>query len=299
MSYINNFLTQNPNARSIAYLFLSAFLFSIMAACTKILAQRLGTLELTLFRSIITVILVLVSFLTIPLKTYPNKGKPFVLFSRGFFGATALIAYFYNIREIPLATAFTLSQTTPIFIACLSILILKKRVRFMSWVAIFLGFVGVVALYPPHVEHFSFTIAFFGIYSGLGSAFAYLSIAELKSVYEERIVILSFGISGVIFSLIFIPFAQSLGHFASFHMPTMQEWIYIIIMGISATLAQFYLTKAYSNGQATILAPLGYINILFVLIWGVALGDSLPDLLGFMGIFLIVCGGYLSIRSGR
>ncbi|MGP1449763.1 MAG: DMT family transporter [Wolinella sp.] len=282
-------------SKSVGYILLSCLCFSIMGAIVKLLGERLSGIELAFWRNAFGVLVVGISLLLNPPKS--PHGRPFMLFMRGFFGASALIAYFYNITQIPLSTAFTLTQTVPFFIAIFSSLWLGARVGIMTWVVIALGFIGVLLLYPPNTEGFTLTIALLGVYSGAGAAAAYLAISELKNYYDYREIILSLTLSGTILPLAILYFSGDV--FGGFTMPESSEWAWILLLGVVATLGQVYLTKGYANGDATILGVVSYTTIILTIFWGVCLGDPLPSALGIAGILLIIAGGLLSTKMSR
>ena len=76
-------------------------------------------------------------------------------------------------------------------------------------------------------------------------------------------------------------------------MPKANDWLIIILLGIFATLAQIYMTKAYSFAKAGIIGTISYSNIVFSIILGLVLGDTFPSLLIVFGIILIVISGIL------
>ena len=99
----------------IVYMLISALCFATMGVFTKLLSSNLSSLEVVFFRNLIGIILIYISVLKSPLKNI--GGKPLLLFFRGFIGFLALLAFFYNIANIPLANAMIFSQTSPIFTA--------------------------------------------------------------------------------------------------------------------------------------------------------------------------------------
>ena len=85
--------------------------------------------------------------------------------------------------------------------------------------------------------------------------------------------------------------------FAKFIMPEGIIWVYIVGMGLFATLAQVYMTKAYGESQAGIIGAVSYTNIVFSIVVGLILGDDLPDFMMILGIVFIVTGGLLVAKS--
>jgi drug/metabolite transporter (DMT)-like permease len=80
-------------------------------------------------------------------------------------------------------------------------------------------------------------------------------------------------------------------------MPSGVVWLYVLAMGILATLAQVYMTKAYGASKAGIIGAVSYTNIPFSILVGLFLGDSLPGIITTSGIVLIITAGILVAKA--
>jgi len=279
---------------------IASFTFAIMGAFAKLAAQHMSSLEVVFFRNIAGVILIGIAILKKPMTH--QGGKPFLLFFRGFMGFVALLAFFYNIAHIPLGDAMTYSKTSPIFTAIFAWLFLHEKLSLKGWGAVLLGFVGIVFITQPSGLGFS-KYDLLGIFSGVGAALAYTSIRELKKYYDTRAIVLSFmgvGTVGPILLFLISPyvnFPELDFIFSEFIMPQGIVWVYVIAMGLFATLSQVLMTKAYGETKAGIVGAVSYTNILFSIIVGVMLGDALPSLTTTFGIILIVIAGVMVARA--
>jgi drug/metabolite transporter (DMT)-like permease len=284
----------------VKYMLIASFTFAIMGAFAKLASQSMPSLEVVFFRNVAGVILVGLAIMKTPM--VHQGGKPFLLFFRGFMGFTALLAFFYNIAHIPLGDAMTYSKTSPIFTAIFAFLFLSEKLSIKGWGAIFLGFIGILFITQPSGIGFS-KYDLLGIFSGIGAALAYTSIRELKTYYDTRAIVLSFMLTGTIGPIILFVVSSyvqidaldfMLGKFV---MPEGIVWFYVIGMGLLATVSQLLMTKAYSHTKAGIVGAVSYSNILFSIMVGVLLGDSLPSLVTAFGILLIVLAGILVARA--
>jgi drug/metabolite transporter (DMT)-like permease len=262
-----------------------------MGAFAKLASQSLSSLEVVFFRNLAGVILIGIAVLKKPM--IHEGGKPLLLLFRGTMGFLALLAFFYNIAHISLGDAMTYSKTSPIFTAIFAWLFLNEKLSLKGWGAILLGFVGILFITQPNGIGFS-KYDILGIFSGVGAALAYTSIRELRNFYDTRAIVLSFmgvGTVGPIILFLISPYFKipeldfMLGEFV---MPEGIVWVYVIGMGVFATISQMLMTKAYSETKAGIVGAISYTNILFSIIVGVMLGDSLPSMLTSFGIALIV-----------
>jgi drug/metabolite transporter (DMT)-like permease len=286
--------------QGVLYMLISAICLSFMGAIAKILAGHLPTIEIVFFRNVIGVFLISLTFFKLPLNQ--EGGKPLLLFFRALIGLIAMLSFFYNIANITLSDAVTYSRMSPIFTAIFAFWFLKEKIGKKGWLAILLGFVGMIFVMQPNGFQFE-KAHIFGILNAVCAALAFTSIRELRKYYDTRIIVLSFmGIGTIIpiISMILSSYYQN--DFFSFMMgefimPKSFDWIYIIGMGISASFGQMYMTKAYGITRAGIVGAAGYSVIIFSLIIGLILGDSLPNILGFVGILAIISGGILIARE--
>ncbi len=286
--------------KGVKYMLIASFTFAIMGAFAKLASQSMSSLEVVFFRNIAGVILIGYAVYKTPLKQV--GGKPLLLFFRGFMGFVALLAFFYNIAHISLGDAMTYSKTSPIFTALFAFFFLKEELGVKGWIAIFIGFIGIVFITQPSGVGFS-KYDLLGIFSGVGAALAYTSIRELKNYYDTKAIVLSFMLTGTIGPIILFMVSPYLNMpeldfmFGKFVMPEGVVWVYVIAMGLFATLSQVLMTKAYGETKAGIVGAVSYTNILFSILVGLFLGDAFPSLSTSFGIVLIVFAGLLVARA--
>ena len=292
-------IIKNLNA-GVKYMLIASFTFAIMGAFAKLASAHMSSLEVVFFRNIAGVFLVGIAVLKKPM-THVG-GKPFLLFFRGFMGFTALLAFFYNIANIPLGDAMTYSKTSPIFTAIFAFIFLHEKLSLKGWIAIGVGFVGILFITQPTGVGFS-KYDLLGIFSGIGAALAYTSIRELRNYYDTRAIVLSFMLTGTIGPIILFLISPYLSipeldfMLGEFVMPQGIVWLYVIAMGVFATISQILMTKAYGETKAGIVGAVSYTNILFSILVGLMLGDALPSLITSFGIVLIVLAGVMVARA--
>ena len=284
----------------VKYMLIASFTFAIMGAFAKLSSEYMSSLEVVFFRNVAGVILIGLAVLKKPLVS--KGGKPWLLFFRGFMGFTALLAFFYNIAHIPLGDAMTFSKTSPIFTAIFAWLFLQEKLSLKAWGAIGIGFVGILLITQPSGVGLS-KYDMLGIFSGVGAALAYTSIRELRNYYDTRAIVLSFmgvGTLGPIILFLISPYLDVEGFdfiFGEFIMPSGIVWFYVIGMGVFATISQLLMTKAYGETKAGIVGAVSYSNIVFSIIVGMMLGDSLPNMVTLSGICLIIFAGIIVARA--
>ena len=292
--------TINNMNKGVKYMLIASFTFAIMGAFAKLASQSMSSLEVVFFRNIAGVILVGYAVYKSPLKQI--GGKPFLLFFRGFMGFVALLAFFYNIANIPLGDAMTYSKTSPIFTAIFAFLFLHEKLSLKAWLAVFVGFIGIVFITQPSSVGFT-KYDLLGIFSGVGAALAYTSIRELRNFYDTKAIVLSFMVTGTIGPVILFVISPYISYpeldfmLGAFVLPKGIVWLYVIAMGVFATISQLLMTKAYGETKAGIVGAVSYTNILFSILVGLFLGDALPSLSTTFGIVLIVFAGVMVARA--
>ena len=284
--------------KGILFMFASALISALNGAMAKILSQDMSALEIVFFRNMIGVALVLYALKHTPPKL--TGGKIHLLFTRGLFGFSAMILFFYTITVIPLGEAITLNKTSPLFVTLLAYYLLHEHLSTRTAIALVVGFVGVIFITQP----FGMSISYehmLGVMGGFFAAAAYTTIKKIKDIYDSRIIVLSFvGVGSLLPALLFLiaPFIEVnqklLFLFPEFIVPSsLYLWLMILFMAIISTLSQWFLTKAYSSSNLSIIGVISYTNIPFAIGFGFILGDAFPDFLSFCGIALIILGGVL------
>lgn len=293
-------MEQNDTNLAIKYMLIASLLFAFTGGFAKELSNYMSSIEVVFFRNISGVIIVFYAIYKSPLNQ--KGGRPLLLMSRGLVGFSALLMYFYNIANIPLAEAITFSKTSPIFTAIFSYLLLREKLSAFAWSGIFVGFFGVLFITGFDITSLDKT-DWLGILSGVGAGLAYTSIRELKNYYDTKVIVLSFMLAGTIGPIILM----IIGEFyttpmldwvvAPFIMPTGFAWVLILGLGLSATFMQIYMTKAYSLAKGGIVGTVGYSNIIFSIIIGMMLGDDFPSTIILTGIGFIILSGIMVTKK--
>ncbi len=282
-------------------MFFSSLISAVTGAAAKMLSDDMSALEIVFFRNLFGMI-----FIVAALKHTPSKlkgGKPMLLLWRGIFGFSALLLFFYTITSIPLGEAITLNKTSPLFVTVLAFFILHQRLSYIGIFALICGFFGVALITKPLGLQIGFA-HFLGLLGGFFAAAAYTTIGKIKHIYDSRMIVLSFMTTGVVAPLLLFAVAsfytnEALGFMLTpFVTPTsFGVWSLLLLIGTTATLSQWLLTKAYSSTNAAVIGVVSYINIPFAILFGTFLGDKIPDFYTVLGITLIVISGIL-VKKG-
>lgn len=273
---------------------ISALLGALNGATAKLLSESMDPLEIVFYRNLLGFFIILFSLKKFSVSI--DSSKLHLLFLRGLFGALAMVLFFYTIATIPLGEAVVLNKTSPFFVTILAYYLMKESISLRTFFALIIGFLGVLFIMKPFGVEVSFE-HFLGVLGGFFAAAAYATIKKIKDIYDARVIMLSFMGVGMLIPLGLFLFT-SFVHFKIHTDPFV--WALIGFMAIISTTSQWFLTRAYSISQASIIGVVSYTNIPFAIGFGVLLGDMFPDIYSFIGISLIVLGGILvSMKASK
>ncbi|MBS4007590.1 MAG: DMT family transporter [Clostridium sp.] len=274
--------------KGIFYMVMSSLFFAAMAAAVK-LAGDLPAMEKVFFRN-------LVGFFVSGLIIW-HSGRGFAgsdkraLFYRSLFGFLGLVSYFYAIDRLPLANAVILNQMNPFIVLVLAFLFLREKIVKMQWLAIMVAILGVFLIVKPGTGY-QLLPALAGLLSAFFTAAAYTVIRHLRASDHPQIIVFYFtGFS----TFATLPFMLVRG----FVMPDFFQLQVLLVVGVTATIAQFFMTHAYRYGEASELSIYSYGNTIFAMFIGMLLWREFPDALGYAGVFFVFTGAYLNWRVNR
>jgi drug/metabolite transporter (DMT)-like permease len=270
------------------WMLIAGFLFGWMGVFVKLGASHFSHVELVFYRSFIGLLSVylIMRHQRVSVATLHWRSH----FWRGLSGSIALALFFYCITVLPLATAVTLNYTAPLFLTIFTMLVFKDKFHLPLTVAITLGFCGVVLLLRPTLQQDQLLPGLLGLISGFLAGIAYLNVKHLGLIGEpETRTVFYFSLIASIGSGVWMIFG-------AVHSITWQGFAILLGLGVSATLAQLAMTRAYRVGRTLVVGSMAYSTILFASLFGMMLwGETLP-LTGWMGMALIIAGGVISLK---
>jgi len=268
------------------WMLVAAFMFACMGVLVKFGAVYFSSTELVFYRSLFGVWMtyLIIRYYRLPVATPHWRVHCW----RGISGLVSLLMFFYCLTELPLATAMSLNYTWPLFVALFSTLILKERMHWPLICAILAGFAGVILLLQPTLPEDHWVTGLLGIASGFFAAIAYINVKQLGNLGEsEWHVVFYFTLISTLATglwLLFTAFNPINWHGLSLLLGT----------GITATLAQLAMTRAYHKGATLVVTSLGYSTVLFASLWDIVLWNELLPPVAWSGMGLIIFGGLSS-----
>ena len=268
----------------------ASFLFACMGVCVKFASQTHSAVEITFYRSFISLILMfgLVRLNGVPLATPHLRWQV----TRGTVGFIALFAYFYAITLLPLATAVTLNYTSAIFLALyLGFAGMQLRKGIMG--ALVLGLVGVVMLLKPTLHADQLVGGLIGLASGVMAGMAYFSVRELGARGEPEMRTVFY------FSLVSSVGAGAWLLFSNIHAIDLRSGLLLLGVAGFATVAQLAMTRAFTRGKTLMSAALAYSTVIFSSLFGMAFWGEVLDASAWAAIGLIILSGVAATHFSR
>ena len=263
-------------------------LFSLMDAGMKLLSAHYPSLQVAALRGASSLPLVLLwALATTGWRPLLRVRWPLHLL-RGGLGVAMIACFVYALRTLPLSTAYAIFFVAPLLITALSVPILRERVGPRRWLAIAVGFAGVVVVLRPSGEGMLTMAGFAVLVAALGYAVSAITVRVLaRSDSNQAMVVWVLAIMAAGAGLLAAPG----------WLPLRGEDAWLIAgVGISGALGQWAITEAFRLGEASLLAPLEY----SALAWGVgldlALWGVLPDAVTWLGAAIIVASGLYLLR---
>jgi drug/metabolite transporter (DMT)-like permease len=267
---------------------LASFLFATMGVCVKLASAHYHFGEIVLYRGV-TGSLMMLAVARWQRGTVATS-VPAMHFWRCLSGTLALMAWFYAIGNLPLATAMTLNYMSSVWMAMFliggAVMLGSARVDGRLIATVLIGFAGVGLILRPTIEHDQLWHGLVGLVSGMISATAYLQVTALGRAGEpEYRIVFYFSLGGAVAGVL-TSLATGFSPHASW-----QGVALLLAVGLLATIAQLMMTRAYSTGRPLVNASLQYLGIAFSFGYGVLLFDDRVTWMALAGMGLIVIAG--------
>ncbi|WP_170588267.1 DMT family transporter [Ruegeria arenilitoris] len=269
------------------------FLFTAMSALVKALSADFPPGQMVFFRSLFAVPVIVAWLIS---RGELAQGfvvkKPMGHFWRGVLGTTAMGLTFTGLSLLPLPEVTAIGYATPIFTLILAALLLGERIRLIRIGAVAIGLLGVLIMIWPRLGSADLgTGATIGALCVLGATmargFVQIHIRQLVQVDHPAAIVFYFSMTATLLSALTV--------FWGWTMPTLNQLLILITMGLIGGVAQILVTSSYRFGQASMLAPYDYTSMLFAIFIGYVWFDELPTLAILLGAALVIAGNAVVI----
>ena len=276
----------SKNQLGFLYMFLSVCAFSIMDLIVK-WSEHYPLGEVLFFRGFFGL---LFYFFIIPrerLKDFYYTKRAGLHFLRCIFGLIALLAIFTALRNLPLATVVSISFAAPIFTTIFSIFFLSEKVGFFRWLAVFVGFIGIIIITEPGFSSLNIYYVYPIIFC-LGLSYVAIAIRQLSTTEPVWLIAFNFSAAITLTSIFTIPFGWI--------MPNIKDLILLSLIGVFGGVANLWLSQSYKFSEVSLVTPLKYLALVFAIIFGFFIWDEVPTFKTLTGAFLVIISSVIIFR---
>ena len=269
--------------RAILAILFSVSCFSVLNALSKTLTRDYPVAEVVWARYIVAFVLMIVLFMPrsgLNLFRWHNIGHQAV---RGLLLFFSSCLYFHGLVHMPLASAASISLTSPLIVTALSSRFLGEAVGVRRWIAVGVGFAGALIVVRPGDANFQWASLLI-VASTVCSAFYQLYSRRYGRVERPDASATMATIVGSVVAAPMLPFDWITPAFG---------WDLVLFLGLGAMAAigHYFLTVAYRLAPAAVVAPFNYVQLLGAVILGYLVFGNFPDFWTWVGAAVIVCSG--------
>jgi len=277
-------------SRGVLAMFVAVAAFSFMDALLKLFAANYPPLQVTAIRGAASL-----PFVLLPLwytgrlaELRPKRVGLHLL--RGVLGVLMLAGFVFALREASLAAVYSLYMGAPLLIAAIAAWWLGEKVDGARWFAIIIGFIGVLVILQPRAD---------GLPLLAGLAAGVSAVCYALAAIIGRVLTRSDHSSAIVFSFLFIMTLIA----AALALPAWvtirsEDYLLIVAVGGFGAAGQHYITEAFRQAPASVVAPIEYTALL----WGIVIDffawSILPNVTMLGGATLVVAAGlYVTWRE--
>jgi len=213
--------------------------------------------------------------------------RPVLHFKRCLAGLIALVSIFVALRNLPLATVVSISFAAPIFITIFSIFLLNEKVGLYRWMAVLVGFLGIIFITEPGFSSLN-VYYIYPIIFCLGLSYVAIAIRKLSST--EPAWLISFFFSFSIMLLSFLSFYQG------WILPSLLDLFLLSMVGILGGIANLWLSQSYKYSEVSLVSPLKYLGLVFAIIFGYFIWNEIPTSKTLLGALLVIVSSIIIFR---
>ena len=245
---------------SIILMIISGFSFVVMHSAVKFLSDQIHIFEITFLRC------ALVAFVLAPMIFKEGKSslitkQPKFQIYRIITNSIAMLCFFYGLTLTTLAEVTALNLTVPIFTTLLAFLFLNEKLKKHRLSALFIGFLGAIIVLRPDIS-----INIGGVLILISALIWSVSLIFIKKLTETDSPVTISLYAGV--GMIPATFVAAYPYLI---MPNLYQFLIILFIAVTGTIAQTLLNSAFKRGQLAILLPFDYLK----LIWSVLIGYTI------------------------
>ena len=242
------------------------------------------TFQLVLFRSSGSL---LITFGLLNLKKIPKWGnQKKILTLRAIVGVSSMVLFFWGIHYISIGSAVTLRYVSPIFAGILAVFLLNEVIKPLQWFFFIMAFTGVFLIKNYNSSGSNFGVLLV-LLAAFFSAIVYILISKIGKKDHPLVVVYYFMLVAVM--------VGGVGSFFSWKTPSKEDFVLLSSLGLFGFFGQYFMTKAFQNAEAHMIAPFKYVEVIFTILFGFFVLKETYYIYQLLGTFLVIFGLILNV----
>ena len=276
------------NRGKAAALFLTAItLLATMDVIVKLASSSLSTPQIVWGRYVAQVVAIILIAPAGVLACVRSK-VPGMHVARALFMFAANFAFMAALRYLPLAEANVIGLASPLLLTALTYPVLGEKVGIGRWIAVALGFTGVLIVLQPGTALFQWA-AVLPLMMAIGAAFYHVTTPFIARVEDPALSIYFLGVIGAVVMSAIVPWFWT--------QPDLLGWTMLLVIGVLGTIGHILIVRAFAYAPASMLAPFFYVHLIWATIYGWFIFGDLPNLPTIIGGALIIATGIYVYRT--
>lgn len=299
----------NSNIKGVIFLIIAALIISIQNIAIKLIGGDYSALEIVAVRSLVALPFTILFFRFEGGRGLPSTQSPRLEILRGIFLFLSYTSYMMGLAALPLAEIEAIRFSGPLMITLLSVLILGEKVGIRRWLALLVGFAGVLLIVRPGSGAFNMG-AIFILISQVFYALVAILTRKLQTKDSSATMAFFSSLVYLILSIAAVPLPNLFGDISSTHpsiafllrswsLPTLFDLAIMAGLGLIWAGWMYFLSRAYSAAPASVLAPFEYISLPINIFWGFLIWGEIPTLVTLAGALLTLSSGLYVVLKER
>jgi drug/metabolite transporter (DMT)-like permease len=299
----------NKSLLGVAFIVLAMLVFSLQDIAVKWMGGNYPALEIVIFRSLVALPCTLLFFRNEGGRGLPTTQRHKLEYVRGFFYFLSFTTYMMGVAALPLGDVAAIRNSAPLMIALLSVVWLGERVDLRRWLALVVGFVGVLLIVRPGSATFNLG-SVFSLIATLFYAINVIITRKLQNTDSSATMAYYSSLVYLAASIILAPLSVVIGPVPDAHpsiafllhpwsMPTLLDWAIISGLGLVWAVGMYCVARAYSLAQASLVAPFEYVLLPINVMWSLIIWRDIPTWLMLAGALLTLLSGIYVVAQER
>lgn len=293
--------TTTSNLKGIGFLLLAMLIGSLQSVAVKWIGGNYSVLEIVTFRSLVALPVTLLFFRLEGKKGMPTTSQPKLQVVRGLFLFLSYTTFMMGLAALPLADIESIRFSGPMMITILSVFMLGEKVELRRWLALIVGFAGILLIVRPGSANFN-EGTIFVLISVLFYALTVILTRKMNTTDSSATMAYFSSWVYLVAAFITSPLAAAVGEIPNAHpsiaflfhawtVPTPLDLFIMSGLGLVWAGWMYFMTRAYSTAQASVIAPFEYASLPISIMWGFALWHEIPTWMTLAGAALTLLSG--------